>query len=119
MTNMKITSSLSDQVILAEIGERIAGRRLELRLTQADLAKEAGIGKRTLERVEAGKTAQATTLIRLFRVLGLLPNLDQMLPESKPGPIDILKRKGKARKRASPDKKESNKEETWAWSSDG
>lgn len=115
---MKIINALSDEVILVEIGERIAGRRLELHLTQADLAKEAGIGKRTLERVEAGKTAQVTTLIRLFRVLDLLSNLDQMLPEPKTGPIDILKRKGKPRKRAASGYKESNKEDAWTWGSD-
>jgi transcriptional regulator with XRE-family HTH domain len=115
---MKIISSLSDEVILAEIGERIAGRRLELHLTQAHLAKEACVGIRTLERVVSGKTAQATTLIRLFRVLDLLPNLDQMLPEPKPGPIDVLKRKGKPRKRASSGKKGSNKEDIWTWGSD-
>ena len=116
---MKIVDALTDEAILVEIGERLVRRRLELNLTQAALAKEAGIGKRTLERVEAGATAQLTTIIRLFRVLGLLPILDQILPESKPTPIEVMTRKGKARKRASSRGRGSKKEESWTWGDDG
>ena len=116
---MKIENALTDETILVEIGERLVRRRLEFNLTQAALAKEAGVGKRTLERVEAGATAQLTTIIRLFRVLGLLPILDQILPESKPTPIEVMTRKGKARKRASSRGRGSKKEESWTWGDDG
>lgn len=112
---MKIINTLTDETILAEMGERITRRRLEFHLTQAALAREAGIAKRTLERVEAGETAQLTTIIRIFRVLDLLPILDQVLPESKPGPIEVMTRKGKARKRASSKDRASAKEESWTW----
>ena len=101
MANMKIVNVLTDEAILDELGARIARRRLEIHLTQAELAKEAGVAKRTLERVEAGQTAQLTTIIRIFRVLDLLPKLDQILPESEPRPIEVMTRKGKVRKRAS------------------
>lgn len=116
---MKIENILTDEAILVEIGERLVRRRLEFNLTQAALAKEAGVGKRTLERVEAGATAQLTTIIRLFRVLGLLPILDQILPEPKPTPIEVMTRKGKARKRASSRGRGSKKEESWTWGDDG
>jgi transcriptional regulator with XRE-family HTH domain len=112
---MHITDSLTDEAILAEVGQRIAQRRLERQLTQADLAGEAGISKRTLEHAEAGANVQLVTIIRIFRVLGLLPNLDQMLPESAPRPIDALKRKGRPRQRASSHRrKERDKPWTWA-----
>lgn len=116
---MKILDVLTDEAILVEIGERLVRRRLELNLTQAALAKEAGVGKRTLERVEAGATAQLTTIIRLFRVLDLLPKLDQMLPESKPTPIEVMTRKGKVRKRASSSGRASKTEASWTWGDDG
>ena len=115
---MKILDALTDEAILVEIGERLVRRRLEFNLTQAALAKEAGVSKRTLERVEAGATAQLTTIIRLFRVLDLLPSLDQILPESKPGPIEVMTRKGKVRKRASSNGRVSKKEEKWTWGND-
>jgi len=112
---MKISNSLSDETILAEIGERIARRRLDFQLTQAAIAKQAGIAKRTVERVEAGATAQLSTLIRIFRVLDLLPVLDQALPEPKPRPIDVITRKGKTRKRASSKARRVKKDASWTW----
>jgi transcriptional regulator with XRE-family HTH domain len=115
MTNKKITDTLTDEAILAEMGERIARRRLELRLTQAALAREAGVAKRTLERVEAGATAQLTTIIRIFRVLDLLPILDQLLPKANPGPIEAITGKSSVRKRASSKRREATGKKAWTW----
>jgi len=112
---MKITDSLADEAILAELGERITRRRLALQLTQAALAEEAGVAKRTLERVEAGETAQMSTIIRIFRVLDFLPALDQALPESKPGPLEVMKRKGKERQRASSQNRQPAAQKPWTW----
>ena len=117
MTTMKISEELTDESILAEIGKRLLRRRLALQMTQADLAEQAGIGKRTLERVEAGATAQLSTIIRIFRVLGLLEKLDQMLAEPAIRPLEAAARKGKARQRASSRGKSSAKK-PWAWEED-
>jgi transcriptional regulator with XRE-family HTH domain len=112
---MKITETLTDQAILAEIGQRIARHRLEYPLTQAALADEAGVAKRTLEHAEAGANVQMSTIIRIFRVLGLLPKLDQILPEPTPGPIEAVARRGKTRKRASSPKRNSAGKKPWTW----
>lgn len=98
---MKITGTLTDDAVLTELGARIAGRRVDLQLTQAAVAEQAGIAKRTLERMEAGQTAQLDTLVRVLRVLGAASRLDSLIPESEPRPMDLLKRKGKVRQRAS------------------
>jgi len=111
---MKIVNSNSDEAILAEVGQRISRRRLAMQMTQAELAEQAGIGKRTLERVEAGLTAQFSTMIRIFRVLGLLPKLDQMLAEPRMRPLEAAARKGKARQRASSQSK-PKPEKPWSW----
>jgi len=112
---MKISDLLTDEAILAEIGERIARRRLDLELTQAALAEQAGIAKRTLERVEAGHSAQMSSFIRILRVLDALPGLDRMLPEARPGPMDLLKRKGKVRQRASGRRASNEPKKPWSW----
>ena len=101
MATMKISNLLTDDSILAEMGERVARRRLDLQLTQAALAEQAGVGKRTVERIEAGASAQMSSMIRIYRVLDLLQGLDRMLPEAQPSPMDLLKNKGKIRQRAS------------------
>lgn len=112
---MKISRLLADEAILAELGERIARRRLDLELTQAAVAEQAGIAKRTLERVEAGHSAQLSSLIRILRVLDGLSGLDRMLPEARPGPMELLKRKGKARQRAPGRRASHPPEKPWSW----
>jgi len=112
---MKISNLLSDEVVLAEIGERIAHHRLNLQLTQIGLAEQAGVAKRTVERIEAGASAQMSSMIRVFRVLGILPGLDQMIPGVGPGPMDLLKRKGKVRRRASGSRRPDRADEPWTW----
>ena len=115
IATMKISSLLTDDAILAEIGERVSRRRLDLQLTQAKLAEQAGIAKRTVERIEAGASAQMSSMIRLFRVLDLLPGVDHMLPEVKTRPMDMLKRKGKQRRRASSSRISENPGKPWSW----
>ena len=117
---MKISSLMADEAILNEIGNRIARRRLELQLTQADLAEQAGVAKRTVERIEGGASAQMSSLIRLFRVLELLPGLELLLPERQPSPMELLKHKGKPRQRASGSRGAGRVEEPkpWSWDDD-
>lgn len=113
---MKITGLLTDDAVLAELGERIAGRRIELQLTQAAVAEQAGIAKRTLERIEAGLTSQLATLVRVLRVLDAASGLDTLIPESGPKPMDLLKRKSKVRQRASGRRAaKTATEKLWRW----
>ena len=53
---MLIESLLTDEAILEEIGRRLARRRVDLGCTQADLAEQSGVAKRTVERIEAGRS---------------------------------------------------------------
>lgn len=112
---MKITGLLTDDAVLAELGARIAGRRLELQLTQAAVAEQAGIAKRTLERMEAGQTSQLVTLVRVLRVLDAASGLDNLIPETGPRPMDLLKQKGKVRKRASGQRAARATGKPWRW----
>lgn len=111
---MQITDLLTEEAILAELGARIAHRRLSVQMTQAELAEESGIAKRTLERIEAGASAQMATVIRILRVLDLLTNLEQLIPPSRPGPMTLLKNQGLAPKRASRSRKSAD-QEPWTW----
>jgi len=115
---MKISKLQTDDAILAEFGGRIASRRLDLQLTQAELADQAGIAKRTVERIEAGSSAQMSSIIRILRVLELLPGLDAMVTEAAARPMDLLKRKGRTRQRASPRSRTGRPETSWSWDED-
>jgi transcriptional regulator with XRE-family HTH domain len=111
-----ISNSLSDIQILKEIGNRLSRRRLDLNRTQSGLAKEAGISLRTLQRLERGEVAsQLSGFIRVCRVLGLTDRLENLIPESRPSPIDQLKMRGKLRQRAFPGRVREEPPTKWTW----
>ena len=118
MTTMFKFKTMTDGAVLEELGRRLERRRLDLQLTQAKLAEQAGVSKRTVERMEAGAAAQTLSLIRILRVLELLQGLDRLIPETGPRPMDLLKLKGKERKRASSSRAADQPGEAWSWGDD-
>ena len=112
-------ASMGDDAILEELGNRLRQRRITKGLTQAELAREAGVSKRTVERIEAGAAAQTLNLVRILRVLELLGGIDHLVPEAGPSPLDLLKRKGKARKRATSRSTATSPRDNWSWGDDG
>jgi transcriptional regulator with XRE-family HTH domain len=112
---MKISSQLTDQAIIKELGERLVAARIEQNLTQADLAEQAGVAKRTVERLETGQVAvQFSGFLRVCRALGLLERLDAFLPEQAPGPMAQLKQQAPRRRRAT-GKKTMETPKAWTW----
>jgi transcriptional regulator with XRE-family HTH domain len=113
---MNIKDEFSDELVLQEMGERLARTRLERNLTQANLAKTAGISKRTLERLESGAgSTQLTTFIKVCRALGLLQRFDTFLPKPPASPVQQLKLHGRKRKRASGTRIEKTRNKKWTW----
>jgi transcriptional regulator with XRE-family HTH domain len=98
---MKIAKNIPDAPILAELGQKLMHARLDKNLTQAQLAEQAGISKRTLERLEAGGSSQLMAFVRVCRALGFLERLTTVIPETPPSPMAQIKLHGRQRKRAS------------------
>ena len=92
---MRIENRLTDEAVLAELGERLSRWRLERNASQADFGREAGVGRRTVQRLEAGEPVQLQSFVRVLRVLGLLDALDQLVPASAPSPLERLRRAGR------------------------
>jgi len=113
---MKITAKLTDEAVLQELGGRLANTRLGRNLTQAALAEQAGVSKRTVERLESGAVAtQLSGFLRVCRTLGLLERFESLVPEATAGPIEQLKRQGRKRQRASGSKAAAVKIKKWTW----
>lgn len=112
---MDITKTMSDEAILEELGKRITRRRIDLQITQAALAVESGLSKRTVERVEAGASTQLSSMVRILRVLDLLDGLSSLIPEAVPRPLELLKLKGKERQRASSKRRGNQVAGKWSW----
>ena len=112
---MQITSLLTEGAVLTELGARLERIRLERNVTQAALAREAGISRRTVVRLEQGEGGVGTiALLRVLRVLGLLDRVDQLVPEPLPSPIEQLRLQGRRRQRASGVRRDAE-EIGWTW----
>lgn len=112
---MKFFEDISDDATLKELGSRIARYRLNRNLTQDALAREAGVSKRTVHRIEHGRSTQASNLIRVLRALRLLQNLEALIPEPAISPIQQVKMRGKMRRRASSSSDKPGQKTPWSW----
>ncbi len=115
---MDITDTLVDTVIVEELGHRLTRVRLNLNITQAELAEEAGLGLRTIQRLEAGEAAtHLTGFIRVLRVLGLVERLELLVPKAAADPMQKLKMQGKVRQRATGNREVAVAEDPkpWKW----
>lgn len=90
-----------------------------MHLTQAALARNAGVSKRTIENIENGSSGQLATLIRILRALDLMDTLNMLVPEQGAKPMELLKQTQQARKRVR-GKKEADKKpsKVWNWQED-
>lgn len=113
---MKMSSQMTDEAVLELVGERLAGLRLARNLTQQQLAEQAGLGLRTVQRLELGAAAtQLSGFVRVCRVLGLMENLETFIPEPAVSPMAQLKQTGRKRQRATGRKAASEQAKPWTW----
>lgn len=114
--------NLPDPIGLEVLGERIARHRLNKNLTQEELSREAGIGSATLKRIEHGSTStQLINFINVLRALGLEQNLELLVPDVPPSPVQLANiQKKSVRQRARRKRKPMPNADgpTWTWSDD-
>ena len=101
---------------LYRLSKRLVKHRLNLNLTQEELAKAAGISRRTLARLESGEPTHLENFIRTLIALGLKEGLDRLVPDVPDSPIQQLKRAGRVRQRATGKRKPPlDSAEPWSW----
>ncbi len=110
-----ISSSLTDAAILATVGHRLERHRIAADLTQAALAERAGVSKRTLERIEAGRGSELASLLRVLRALGLLGGVDALIPALPASPLEELERRGRERRRVRARATAAPPNRPWEW----
>ncbi len=96
---MKIDNFNTDQEVVAEIATRIRNLRLNdpaSQITQNELATRAGISRSTVARFEQKGEISLMPLIAILRVMKLLPNINQLVPEEITlSPMQVSKIKSK------------------------
>lgn len=113
---MSIGPTLTDEALLKLVGERLARLRLAKNLTQRQLAEQAGLGLRTVQRLELGAAAtQLSGFMRVCRVLGLVERLETFIPEVAASPMAQLQLQGRRRRRATGKMRAAGEPKTWTW----
>ena len=91
--------AMSDAATAKAIGQQIETIRLEKNLSQQAVADEAGISRMTYFKLTNG-SCNLVNLVAVLRALDELELLAQFFTERLPSPVELLKRKGKQRQRA-------------------
>lgn len=111
---------MSDDAILKELGERLVRHRLNRNQTQAAVAREAGVARRTVSKVENGHVVDTRNLVRIMRALDLLDGLDALIAQPRISPVALAEARGRVRERASGRRAPAAREdeadkEPWTW----
>lgn len=104
----------SNLQIEQELGRRLKAHRLQINLSQAEVAERAGLSRRTVTAIENGEGSTLATLIALLRALGALDTLDTFLPDPGVSPMAMLKLRDDTRKYASKPRK-PKPAASWQW----
>jgi transcriptional regulator with XRE-family HTH domain len=79
---------------LEALGKQIAGLRIARQLKQTELAYEAGVSHRTLQRLEAGEAVKSDGLLKVIKCLGRLDSVLGALEATGFSPYEKLAEAG-------------------------
>jgi transcriptional regulator with XRE-family HTH domain len=115
---MNQRSESNDDALQELLGSRLRGLRLSRNESQEELARRAGVGKATLQRLEEGRSGTIVTLLRVLRALGL-DNLDALVPAVEESPLAAARGERQARIRASGRATPRPAPGDWRWGDEG
>ena len=115
MASTKMGEAVTSRTLRAEFGRRLARQRLARNVTQAAVAESAGVGLRTLRRIEAGEPSGFDSVLRIAIALGLADALISGVPEHAIRPIERVDSPRGERQRAR-SRKTSEASRRWSWS---
>lgn len=81
----------TNKQILSRIGESLREHRLHRDFSQSRLAEKSGVSLSTIKRLESGHGCDLSNFIDVMRGLGRISDLEQILPEIKLKPTEVLK----------------------------
>ena len=93
-------TAASSQAIIEILCRQLEDIRLSRNISQADLAREAGVSRSTLRRIAEGKAISLDSFVRVIKALRLTDHLAALLPDFSIRPVDRARLGGTERKRA-------------------
>ena len=92
--------SLSDKAIGQDLGDRIKTLRLRRNFTQRELSVATALSLNVIKSLESGH-GKLSSLIAVLRELGALDHLNSFIPPPTISPLQLARRQGQQRQRAS------------------
>ena len=80
------------EAVLSALGRRLRRARLNANLTQSDLGSQAGVALKTVRNAEDGQNISLETLILLLQGVGFAGDLDLLMADRGPSPIEMAAR---------------------------
>jgi transcriptional regulator with XRE-family HTH domain len=115
--NHKLDFSTSPSAAIAAVlCKRLEEIRLSKNISQAELAKQAGVSRSTMTRIADGQSLSLDSFIRVVKALGLADHLAALLPNPEVRPVELVRHEGQHRRRASG---KSKAPEPWSWDDEG
>jgi len=109
--NIDFSIASSDAIINA-LFERVEKIRLSLNISQAALAKQAGVSRSTVTRLARGQNISVDSFVRILQALDLTDHLAALLPNPDVRPVERIRLGGTDRRRASSKRKPIG---NWIW----
>ena len=91
---------MSSHAICQEMGQRLKQARLNANRTQKETADRAGISVTAVQSVERGE-ALLESVVSVLIALDMVEQIENFVPEQEISPLQLVKLKGKKRRRAS------------------
>lgn len=92
-------TELSDPAILKKFGLRLRDYRMRMELTQTELAEKSKVSLGSVVRLEKGLPVSTILLVSILRTLGMLENMEVLIPELDISPMQMRKMQGKKKQR--------------------
>ena len=112
MTHKINFSIASSDAVINALFQQIEEIRLSHNISQAALAKEAGVSRSTITRLASGENISVDSFVRVMQALGLADHLAALLPNPRVRPVERIRLDGAERRRASSKRKAAG---NWTW----
>ena len=112
MMHKKDLDAASSDAAIRALFARLEEVRLSRNISQADLAKEAGVSRSTITRLAQGQSISMDSFVRVMLALGLADHLAALLPNPSVRPVERIRQGGHERRRASRKRKAAK---DWTW----
>ena len=80
------------QEYIIELGQKIKIYRIMKEMSQQDLEDKTGVSKRSISRLEQGKSVQVDNLFKILLALDLGENIELLVPDQTKRPSFYLKK---------------------------